>query len=98
MKENPMASEPGAGRGPGLIEVAVIVLLGGALGGFGIAWVNLPVADAAGRTVARCDRMAQIVSSRNHAARDAQWRRERESEFAACLEDPVRFARVQGVQ
>lgn len=98
MNENPMASEPGAGRGPGLIEVAVIVLLGGVLVGSGLAWVNLPVVDAAGHAVAHCDRMAQIISSRNYAARDAQWRRERESAFAACLENPEGFARAQGVQ
>ncbi len=99
MNTNLMVVEPRAGRWPGLIEAAVIILWGVVqAAAFDLAWTNQPAGDAAESVVARCDRIAQIVSSRNHEARDSQWRRERESAFAACLEGPGSYARSHDVQ
>ena len=89
---------PRAGLGSGWMEAAVIVLWGGIQLAFGLAVVAQPAADATGSAVARCDRMAQIVSSRTHATPDAQWRREREGAFATCMEGPDDYARSHGVQ
>jgi len=93
-----MVGGPRAGRRPGFMEAALIVLWGGIQVALGLAWIHQPTGDTAGSTVTRCDRMAQVISSRNHAIRDAQWRRERESEFAACLEGPDTYARSRGIQ
>ena len=89
---------PRTGLGTGLMDAAVIVLWGGVQLAFGLAFVAQPAADATGSVVARCDRMAQIVSTRMHATPDAQWRREREGAFAACMEGPDVYARSHGVQ
>jgi len=94
------AGKPSAGLRPELIESAVTIPLFAVLAlALAVAWWIKPATSAAETTVARCDRMAQIVSSRTtantRANLSAQWRRERDSAFAACLEDPEAFARSQ---
>jgi hypothetical protein len=89
---------PRAGLGSGWMDAAMLVLWGGVQLAFGLAFMTQPAAETTGSAVARCDHIAQIVSSRTHAAPDAQWRRERESAFTACLEGPDDYARSQGIQ
>jgi hypothetical protein len=87
-----------AGLGSGWMDAAMLVLWGGVQLAFGLAFMTQPAAETTGSAVARCDHMAQIVSSRKRAAPDAQWRREREGAFNACLEGPDDYARSQGIQ
>ena len=98
MNKDLMVIAPRADRWPGLIEVATIVLWGGLSIAFGIAWLSQRDFDEAGSVVARCDRLAQAVSGRSHAAHDAQWRRERSNAFESCLQDPDVYAHSQSVQ
>ena len=93
-----LAIQPRVGLGSGLMDAAMLVLWGGVQLAFGLAFMTQPAAETRGSAVARCDHMAQIVSSRKHAAPDAQWRREREGAFTACLEAPDAYARSQGIQ
>jgi len=102
MSNNSRAVEPDTNKVSGLIEVTVIVLWGGLqAAALGIAWSKQPAAGTTHSVVARCDRLAQIVSTRNLAssgdAHGVQWRRGRENAFSACLEDPDRFSRLQDV-
>ena len=90
--------QPRASLGSGWMDAAMLVLWGGVQLAFGLAFMTQPAAETTGSAVARCDHMAQIVSSRKHAAPDAQWRREREGAFNACLEGPDNYARSQGIQ
>jgi hypothetical protein len=103
MNKNLVATAPGTSRWPDLIAGALVVLWGGLMGvALASDLSNLPSRDSAGSVVARCDRMAQIVSNRTSAgsrdARGPQRRRERESAFASCLEDPDGFERSRVIQ
>jgi len=93
-----LVAQPRTGLGSGFMDAAMLVLWAGVQLAFGLAFMTQPAAETGGSVVARCDRIAQIVSNRKHASPDAQWRRERESAFTACLEGPDGYARSQGIQ
>ena len=100
MNRNLIFAARGASRWSDLIAVVLIVVWGGLLG---VALASERLGMPSGRgVVARCDRMAQIVSNRTAAgsvdARGSQQRRERENAFASCLEDPDGFAHSRVIE
>jgi hypothetical protein len=103
VKRNLIATEPGPVRWPDLIQGALIVLWCSIAGvAFASELLFPSTRDSADGVVARCDRLAQVVSNRTSSgpgdARSSQRRRERESALATCLEDPDGFAHSQGVR
>lgn len=96
MNQHPITAAPRTGIRSLALQCAVAAALAGtAAMSIGFAAFSHAEPSAAESAIARCDRMAQLVASRNRAssgdARTAQWRRERAAAFAACLEDPERF-------